>query len=104
MKLWLDDIRTPPDESWLWAKTADEAIRILAAGEVAEASLDHDLGVVVDGREATGYDVLAWIEEKVAVDGFVPPLLKVHSANPPARRRMEQAIAAIERRTRSAGR
>jgi hypothetical protein len=101
VRLWLDDVRQPPDESWVWVKTADDAIRVLALGQVAEASLDHDLGVVVDGREATGYDVLAWLEARVAIDGFVPPLLKVHSANPPARRRMEQAI---ECRTRNAGR
>jgi hypothetical protein len=101
MRLWLDDRRPPPDESWVWVKTADEAIQLLALGNVAEASLDHDLGVVRDDSEATGYDVLAWLEERVALDGFVPPLLNVHSANPPARRRMEHAIAAIERRIRT---
>jgi hypothetical protein len=100
MKLWLDDRREPPDESWVWVKTSDEAIRTLALGGVEEASLDHDLGVVRDGREATGYDVLEWLEERVAIDGFVPPLLKAHSANPPARRRMEQAIIAIQRLAR----
>ena len=32
MKLWLDDVRKPP-EGWAWAKTADEAIELLEAGE-----------------------------------------------------------------------
>lgn len=29
----------------------------------------------------TGYDVVLWIEEQVALNGFVPPAMKVHSAN-----------------------
>ena len=81
-------------------KTADEAIRLLALNTVEEVSLDHDLGVVRNGREETGYDVLTWIEQRVAVDGFVPPRLTAHSANPPARRRMEQAIIAIRQLAR----
>jgi len=38
-----------------------------------------------------------WIEEAVATRGFVPPKLKVHSANSSARAKMEQGIAKIER-------
>ena len=53
LKLWLDDLRPPPpDDNWHWAKTADEAIRIMqdyALGNivVTYASLDHDLGDAV---------------------------------------------------------
>ena len=28
MKLWVDDIRRPPDASWAWARTNAEAIEI----------------------------------------------------------------------------
>lgn len=38
-------------------------------GGVTELSLDHDLG---DGACGTGYDVIVWIEEAVALRGFVP--------------------------------
>ena len=44
MKLWLDDVRPPPDETWLWARTVDEAKRSSPQTELSEQSLDHDLG------------------------------------------------------------
>lgn len=46
---------------------------------VTEISLDHDLG---DDEHGTG---------------MKPPKIRVHSANPAARARMEAAIASIER-------
>jgi Cyclic-phosphate processing Receiver domain len=99
MKVWLDDRRTPPDEDWLWVETSAEAIALLRDNEVEELSLDHDLAIFdADGREETGYDVLLWIEEQVNLHRYHPPRLNVHSANPPARKRMEEAIQAIERR------
>lgn len=42
MNLWLDDRRKPPP-GWTWAKTARDAMRLLLAETVEEASLDHDL-------------------------------------------------------------
>ena len=39
--------------------------------------------------------VVAWIEEAVQLHGFVPPHIKVHSANAPARQRMQAGIDAI---------
>lgn len=43
MKLWIDDIRTPPD-GWEWAKTSKEAIDVIDNNEVSHISFDHDLG------------------------------------------------------------
>ena len=40
--LWLDDIRPAPP-GWLWAKTAEDALRVLASTPVSYASLDCDL-------------------------------------------------------------
>lgn len=100
LKVWLDDRREPPDETWTWVKTPSEAIGLLQGSEVAEISLDHDLAIFDDqGRETTGYAVLEWVEREVVLNGFVPPKLACHSANPPARQRMEQAIESIRRRT-----
>lgn len=93
MRVWLDDVREAPP-GWTRVRWPDEAIALLRAGQVAEVSLDHDLG---DDDRGTGYDVLIWIEEAVATEGFCPPAMRVHSANPPARRKMEQSIAAILR-------
>src|ERR1017187_4711059 len=92
MKLYLDDERTAP-EGWVQVRWPDEAIELLHTGAVTHLSLDHDLG---DDERGTGYDVLLWIEEQVALYGFVPAaIMEVHSANPAGRKRMEAAIEAI---------
>lgn len=47
MKLWVDDLRPPPDDTWVWSKTSQNAIDTLmlaGLGEITEISLDHDLG------------------------------------------------------------
>ncbi|MBF4333332.1 hypothetical protein EAY29_24230, partial [Vibrio anguillarum] len=62
------------------------------SGNVTEISLDHDLG---DDDHGTGYDVVLWIEEAVITRGFVPPIMKVHSANSSARMKMELGIQNI---------
>jgi hypothetical protein len=94
MKLWLDDIRLPPKD-FVWAKTAEEAIAHLATGDVTLCSLDHDLEA-----DLTGYDVLEWMERCVAEGIWYGPLptILVHSANPPARKRMQMAALAIHAR------
>ena len=92
MKVYLDDERTTP-EGWHRVDWPAEAIELLETGQVIEISLDHDLG---DDNRGTGYDVVLWIEEQVALHGFVPPAMKVHSANVSARTKMENGIRAIE--------
>jgi hypothetical protein len=75
-----------------------EAIALLQGGQITEISLDHDLG---DDARGTGYDVVAWVEEAVALRGFVPPKMSVHSANAAARIRMFAGIESIQRLHRS---
>ena len=99
MKVWLDDVRSAPD-GWLHVKTPGEVIEHLRAGDVEELSLDHDLGLVTpEGKEWTGYDVLAWIEEQVATSDSPPavPRISIHSANSVGRDRMERALESIRR-------
>jgi hypothetical protein len=93
MKVHLDDIRQAP-RGWRRAYWPDEAIRMLETGKVTEISLDHDLG---DDSRGTGYDVLLWIEEAVANRGFHPPKIRIHTANPAAKLRMEAAVRSIMR-------
>lgn len=93
MKVYLDDERqTPP--GWTRVYWPSEAIALIETGGVVEVSLDHDLG---DDERGTGYDVVLWIEEAVATRNFVPPTIKVHSANSSARLKMELGISNIER-------
>lgn len=92
MKVYLDDERTTPD-GWVRTWWPDEVIELLKTGSVSELSLDHDLG---DDERGTGYDVILWIEEAVALHGFVPPRIRVHSANSSAVLKMQAGVRAIE--------
>lgn len=91
MKVFLDDMRTPP-AGWELVFWPEEAIVLLRTGAVTDLSLDHDLG---DDVRDTGYDVLLWIEEAVALTEFKPPRITTHSANPAARVRMAAAVKSI---------
>ncbi len=97
MKIFLDDEREAP-EGWTRVRWPEEVIELLKTGDVEEISLDHDLG---DDERGTGYDVILWIEEAVVVKGFVPPKIKVHSANSSARIKMEAGVKSILKIKRS---
>lgn len=74
MKLFVDDLREPPDAGWTVARSSVEALAFLDSGEVVtELSLDHDLG----GDDTTRAVVLHLCEH-----GGWPPIVRVHSANP----------------------
>ncbi len=92
MKVYLDDERATPD-GWVRAWWPIEVIELLKTGQVSELSLDHDLG---DDERGTGYDVILWIEEAVALHGFVPPRIAVHSANASAVLKMQAGVRSIE--------
>ncbi|WP_332706276.1 cyclic-phosphate processing receiver domain-containing protein [Plesiomonas shigelloides] len=93
MRIFLDDERvTPP--GWVRTYWPDEAIKLLDKGDVTEISLDHDLG---DDTRGTGYDVIVWIEEAVITRGFIPPIIKIHSANSSAKVKMQLGIDNINR-------
>lgn len=91
MKLWVDDERPAPDDSWVVSKTSGEAkARLwcslgLSIAPWDEISLDHDLG-----GEDTGMLVLDYMAEH----GIWPRVLTIHTANPPARDRMLRAANA----------
>lgn len=101
MRLWHDDIRRPPDDSWTWARTNQEAMSFLEAGGVSECSLDHDLGLeradpdVPDADLQHGWDpvndglgLVRWMIEH----DLVPGLVTIHSWNPVGARRMADAL------------
>jgi len=103
MKLWHDDIRKPPDESWTWARTNDEAIALLEYPGAEEASLDHDLGhhnvdpdadpysYLLRGQsEQTGMDLVDWMIQH----DRVPEKVTIHSWNPAGAQRMIAALQA----------
>lgn len=91
MKVYLDDERKTP-LGWHRVYWPDEAIALLKKHKVSAMSLDHDLG---DDNRGTGYDVLLWVEEAVFTQGFIPPMIYIHSANTSAKHKMMLAIANI---------
>lgn len=93
MKVYLDDERETP-EGWTRVYWPDEAIELLRSGQVTEISLDHDLG---DDDRGTGNDVIQWIEEQVVTNNFIPPVIRVRSANISAKQKMELGISSIKR-------
>jgi len=99
VRVFLDDERATP-EGWVRVYWPDEAIALLETGTVTEISLDHDLG---DDARGTGYDVVLWIEEAVALRGFRPPVITVHSANASAREKMLAGVRSIERHASGRG-
>ncbi len=94
MRVWLDDVRVMPAQSFtVHVTTAAEAIDLLATGRVEAISLDHDLGPAEAG---TGYDVAKYIEEN-AYHGRLPKLeWAIHSANAVGRKNMERALLRAE--------
>lgn len=105
VKIFLDDERiTPP--GYIRAYSYNDAIRLLrrCKGRVAVMSFDHDLGLI-DGATTwndlapTGYDVLCWIEKRVAHGDtkIAPAAMDIHSANPVGRANMQRAIDSIGR-------
>jgi hypothetical protein len=97
ISIYLDDAdedERPTPEGWIRCRWPEEVIEYLKKNNVKEISLDHDLGEY-DNDARTGYDVLTWIEEEVALRGFVPPEIDIHTRNPSAERRMWQAVMKI---------
>lgn len=97
MKLWVDDIREPPDDSWVWSKTSEDAIRRITVwsyegitwDRFEVMSLDHDLG----GDDTTRTIVL-WLCE---TGHYWPDEVLVHTANPVGREWLEGMIERYKR-------
>lgn len=122
VNVYLDDERGDPDydgvwvqhppeyvieepTTWLVVRTVADCIAMLETGEVAILSLDHDLGGGILGGgtdpEHTGYDVLTWLEEQVAIHenlDVVPEEMHIHSDNASVWKKMHQAIESINKK------
>ena len=81
-KLWVDDERPIPDDSWDRAYSFHEAVLKLELLQYAEVSLDHDLASFYGNTEMTGYDIVKWLVQRKMDGLYVPFSCKVHSANP----------------------
>ena len=102
IRLYLDDVRTPKDESWIVVRNYDEFvahIRLHGLENYEVISLDHDLGETAmveyysntkpnfeldynNILEKTGYDAAKWLVSESMTKNIPLPQIYVHSANP----------------------
>ena len=93
-------MRSAPDEFDVWVKDYDEAVEAFQqyAGEITDASLDHDLGggfYPYDMGEKNGYDFVKWLcgfDEERDPRRWPTRSVAVHTDNPVGRRNMIQLI------------
>ena len=99
MKLYIDDIRYGPDNTWTVARTVNEAIRAIDRFEFDEISIDHDIShQVVVGKLSRPYPcnetfgaVAYFIGQKYfGVEKL--PKITLHSSNPIGAKEMEDVL------------
>lgn len=88
MKLWLDDERDPPDDSWIVARNVKEAILLADMAHYNNAfdfaSLDHDLGDMHNGT--------VFVRWMIDQDIWPTKGMQIHSINPVGAKNMKDAI------------
>jgi hypothetical protein len=102
MKLYVDDLRKAPDDSWTVVRTNTEAIRLLATGYVSECSIDHDICVPFSGELSEGVRRRLQIGEEtfqpvvyyitMMQPEFRPKKITMHTSNQPAGEKMIQLM------------
>ena len=92
IKIWLDDIRTPPaPEEYYWCTSVNDTKYYIQECEkrgtkITELDLDHDLGdYAKDGGDAI--KLILWLIE---TERFYP--IKLHTMNPVGRENMQALI------------
>lgn len=93
MKLFLDDLREPPDDSWVVARSTIEALEICRETWPTELALDHDLG-----GDDTVMIFLRGLYE-ICEDKPIPSW-SVHSANPVGKKNIESFMISWEKVSR----
>ena len=86
MKLYVDDVRTPPS-GWVLARTVKEAITILDAGGIIEVSLDYFIG---EGEGGTFLPVAHHIADMPA--DRRPKRVQLHTASSAGAARLAHAL------------
>ncbi len=80
MKLFIDDIRLAPDDTWTVARTITQAIRLLHTQKFEEISLDHDID---NHPDETFMAVAMYIVERYSNNAAEwRPRIIIHTGNP----------------------
>lgn len=106
MKIFVDDVREPPDRSWIVFRCMYTAFKFWNShrSEITEISLDHDMGTNPDTyvEYTNGYHFLTLMEltayrQREINSPISIPLIHIHSANPQGRLNMEKCLKSIKR-------
>lgn len=102
-KLFVDDIRQPPDDTWTLARTVTEAIRYidLYGVSIEEISLDHDISLEVRvgntyrpfPSEETYQPVARFITRYYEKLYSLSPKITLHTANPVGAEEMKKILS-----------
>lgn len=95
MKLWVDDVRKPPSNDWIWVQSVVQAIPTICMYErnmhddTITIDLDHDAGEFV--KYGGDYiEIFNWLEREGIVDtGY---FFHIHSMNPVGVQNMKAII------------
>lgn len=102
MKIWLDDIRQPPDDSWMWCKSASDFTATFTSwhDKITEISFDHDIASYnYVGDEITGYHMFCVVEKHAFVHAdYTIPKMHCHSSNGPGRKKITLGIERLKER------
>ena len=95
-KIWVDDIRYPPNTDWIWVKSVNQAKILIEILENTDSemliSLDHDAG---DYGPPDYIELLKWLEEKQYCENWhINGVFKIHSQNVVGRMNMRAIIKA----------
>lgn len=91
VKLWIDDVRPPPDDSWVWSKSSEHALAVFRVSEVSHVAFDFDLG------ETDTAERVAVLLEDMARTSPSFPSWSIHSANPVGAARLKMILERAER-------
>ncbi len=100
MKIYLDDLRTPPDDTWNVVRNYNDFVNLFNQNydNVEAISFDHDLGDdPKSGYDAAKYVLNFIVDKKRTVGEYKQfPMLTVHSMNPVGARNIMHTIYDIE--------
>jgi len=87
MKIFLDDIRNPPDSTWTLVRSYDDFVKLVLTTfkPITIISFDHDLGMIGRMEAPSGMDAAKFFIDEVQHDPKLAENLDeiiVHSWNP----------------------
>ncbi len=102
MKIFIDDMRDPPDDSWTLVRKVEPAIKLLSMYPVAikEISFDHDIENRPDDEtfKPIAYffgTLMQWVKVECGLQGadWQMPKVTIHSINPVGSKEIQDILA-----------